>query len=230
MSSRWSEAADADTDVRALTALLREQWGVLRERLQHKQLLGGELPTLTLRIPGSAAMWHGSTRAAEPELVDSVCAPQGQALPPAAAAAVLARRTDVCAVLHGGGVFGQLLAASQPADRPMPLVFDEQVRHLGRMPATRGRDWAAGLGQGGNVLLLDGQPLVLGMTAQRLALNAELFEKCAKAYVLAAATGGRIRPLPWIVRHVANGRLMKDEARARARVTAGLLPLESQGY
>ena len=86
------------------------------------------------------------------------------------------------------------------------------------------------LRDGGNVVLVDGQPLVLGMTASRLALNAELFEKCAKAYVLAAASGGRVKPLPWIVRYVANGRLMKDEKRARERVAAGLLPEESKGY
>jgi hypothetical protein len=48
--------------------------------------------------------------------------------------------------------------------------------------------------------------------------------------VLAAASGGRIKPLPWIVRHVANGRLMKDEKRARERVASGLLPEESKGY
>ncbi len=224
MSSRWSERADGE----ALAASLRDQWCALRERLQHKQLLGGAQPTLTLRIPGSTAMWHGSTQADEPVLLDGATQPSGQGLPPAAA--VLARRADVCAVLHGGGVFGQLLASLQPAGHAMPLLFDEQVRHLGRMPVSRGEDWAAGLGQGGNVLLLQGQALVLGMTAQRLALNAELFEKCAKAYVLAWATGGRIRPLPWIVRYVANGRLMKDEARARARVAAGQLPEESRGY
>ena len=78
--------------------------------------------------------------------------------------------------------------------------------------------------------LVQGNPVCLGTTATRLALNAELFEKCAKAYVLAAASGGRVRPLPWLVRHVANGRLLKDERQARERFVQGLLPVESKGY
>ena len=72
--------------------------------------------------------------------------------------------------------------------------------------------------------------MVLGMTPSRLAMNAELFEKCATAYVLAVASGGPVRPLPWIVRHVANRHLMKDEQRARGRVRAGLAPEETKGY
>jgi len=86
------------------------------------------------------------------------------------------------------------------------------------------------LRQGGNVLLVQGRPLCIGMTATRLALNAELFEKCAKAYVLAVAGGGRVHALPWIVRLVANRRLHKDEQRATQRFAQGLLPEETKGY
>ena len=82
----------------------------------------------------------------------------------------------------------------------------------------------------GNVLLLRGRPVCLGMTPLRLALNAELFEKCAKAYVLAVAGNGRVRPLPWIVRLVANRRLAKDRQRAAVRFVQGHLPEESNGY
>jgi hypothetical protein len=72
--------------------------------------------------------------------------------------------------------------------------------------------------------------MCLGMTAMRLALNAELFEKCAKAHVLAVAGGGRARALPWIVRFVANRRLRHDEQRAAQRFAQGLLAEETQGY
>lgn len=82
----------------------------------------------------------------------------------------------------------------------------------------------------GNAALVDGHMVCLGTTATRLGLNAELVEKCAKAYVLAVAGGGRVRPLPWIVRLVANRRLAKDQERARARLLQGLLPEESKGY
>ncbi|HLO96832.1 MAG TPA: hypothetical protein VK195_21195 [Burkholderiaceae bacterium] len=214
------------SDPRAMAESLRPQWLQLRARLQEKQLLGGPQATLSLRIPGTLTMWHGTADAIQPVQVHW----QRDTRP--LAAAVFAQRGDVCAVLHAGGVFGGLLGEVAPDEGRMPLVFDEQVRHLGRMPAAPSRqaDWAACLRDGGNVVLVDGQPVVLGMTPNRLALNAELFEKCAKAYVLAAASGGRIKPLPWIVRHVANGRLMKDQRRAGERVAAGLLPEESKGY
>jgi len=63
-----------------------------------------------------------------------------------------------------------------------------------------------------------------------MALNAELFEKCAKAYTLAEATGARITHLPWWVAFIANGRLMKDEKRAERCFANGQLPPESRGY
>ncbi len=111
-------------------------------------------------------------------------------------------------------------------------MFDEQARHIGAMPAPlAGADaLATAPPDGGSALLLGGRPLCLGITAQRLALNVELFEKCAKAYVLAAATGGRVRELPWWVRRIANGRLRKDQRRAAAAFAAGELPVESKGY
>lgn len=203
--------------------LLKSAWTSLRERLASKHLMDGPGAALSLRIPGASTMWHGGLGDDVPRRVDwrlETTSP---------AAAVFAARQDVCAVLRGGGLYGRQLAAFGGC---MPGVFDEQVRHLGLMPAPAAErpGWAAALADGGNVVVLDGEPLVLGTTGARLALNAELFEKCAKAYVLAVAAGGQVRPLPWIVRHVANGRLIKDETRARARVAQGLLPEESKGY
>ena len=226
MHSTASTMSSPSFERHAMDHSVSRQWSQLRDRLRDKQLLGGPRATLSLRIPGSTAMWHAAVDAAQPERVDW----QRHAESPPAA--VFAERGDVCAVVLGSGPFGGLLAGIESRQGRMPLVFDEQVRHLGRMPVAQAHraGWAAALRQGGNVVLVDGQPLVLGMTPTRLALNAELFEKCAKAYVLAAATGGRIKSLPWIVRHVANGRLMKDEKRARARVREGLWPEESKGY
>lgn len=200
---------------------LKALWCDVRRRLSVKRLLGGPAPSLSLRIPGTAAMWFGTATDAEPQRL----AVDGDGLH----AAAYAERHDVCAVATGGGDFGLRLA---DFGGTLAGVFDEQVRHLGAMPSpvcgTAGL--AHALRGGTNVLMLDGHPLVLGMTGARLALNAELFEKCAKACVLAMAAGGRIKPLPWIVRHVANGRLMKDEQRARLRTRAGLLPQETKGY
>ncbi|HEY8877835.1 MAG TPA: hypothetical protein VIN03_09750 [Roseateles sp.] len=206
---------------------LKALWPELRVRLSAKHLLDGAAPSLSLRIPGTDAMWFGNAADTEPRRLGMSGIPAAQRGSGLHAAAYAFRR-DVCAVATGGGDFGLRLADFGGA---MPGVFDEQVRHLGVMPPPHGTvDLAAALRRGANVLLLGDQPVVLGMTGSRLALNAELFEKCAKAYVLATAGGGRVRPLPWIVRHVANGRLIKDEKRARLRTGLGLLPQETKGY
>jgi len=209
-------------------SMLHALWQQLRERLMDKHLFDGPAAALSLRIPGGSLMWFGAASQTAPTRVDFRQPAAAGDAQGRHAAAYLARQ-DACALATGGGVFGTRLAGFGGA---MPSVFDEQVRHLGSMPspAANTADLAHALRGGANVLLLEGQPMVLGMTAARLALNAELYEKCAKAYVLAAATGGRVTPLPWIVRHVANGRLMKDEKRARRRVQAGLLPEETKGY
>ena len=204
---------------------LRQQWLHLRERLQAKRLLAADGASLSLRIPVGDAMWFGHAIDAAPQrvLIGSASADG------AAHAAVYAARDDAGAIAVGGGEFGRCLADFGGA---MPQVFDEQARHLGPMglAAAELRELARSLRKGGNVLLMQGRPLCIGMTATRLALNAELFEKCAKAYVLAVAGGGRVRALPWLVRFVANRRLHKDEQRATQRFAQGLLPEETKGY
>lgn len=207
---------------------LKTQWMGVRNRLIAKQLAATPLATLSLRIPGESAIWFGILADMEPRLVTGKeSGSSGQAC--GIHAAIYAGRDDVGAIAIGGGAFGRLLGQ---AGGTMPGVFDEQVRHLGRMggPVPDVRDVGRALRDGGNALLVGGEPVCLGMTASRLALNAELFEKCAKAFVLAAATGKHVAPLPWLVRRIANGRLMKDERKAGARIRQGLLPDESRGY
>jgi ribulose-5-phosphate 4-epimerase/fuculose-1-phosphate aldolase len=143
--------------------------------------------------------------------------------------AIYAARADVGAILVGGGDFSRALAA---LGGRLPVLFDEQARHLG---AFRGRcsgpeDLSAALRSGANVALVGGAPVCLGMTPQRLALNAELFEKCAKAYALAFAAGGPTPEIPAWVRFIANRRLLKDERRARERFAHGLLPEDNNSY
>lgn len=208
--------------------MLREQWLQIRERLWTKQLLVSSDASLSLRIPNTDAMWFGAVSDAGPSrwsTTQTLVSNLGANIH----AAIYHLRQDVGSIAVGGGAFGLRLADFGGV---MPGVFDEQVRHLGCMGEAT--DELGGIARsvkdGGNVLLVRGQAVCLGMTGSRLALNAELFEKCAKAYVLAAATGGRVKPLPWIVRFVANRRLMKDERRAGERFQRGLLPEESKGY
>jgi hypothetical protein len=225
MRSTDSKKSSSWCDAMTTQETLREQWLQLRERLQAKRLLSADGASLSLRIPGSEAMWFGHAADEAPQQM-LFGAASGEA---AVHASAYIARSDVGAIAVGGAEFGRCLADFGGA---MPQAFDEQARHLGAMgrATTELRELAPSLHEGGNVLLVQGRPVCLGMTAMRLALNAELFEKCAKAYVLAVATGGRVRALPWIVRRVANGRLHKDEQRATQRFAQGLLPEETKGY
>lgn len=208
--------------------MLESTWLQTRDRLLAKELLGADAAALSLRCPGTSLMWLGEAQAPVPVLLDWRDA---DALPPAARvhARIYARRGDVGAIAWSAGAFGRCLAGFGGS---LPQVFDEQARHIGPMPAPVATPaaLASALSGAGNALLLAGQPLCLGTSARRLALNIELFEKCAKAYVLAAATGGRTRQLPWWVRRIANGRLRKDQARAAAAFQRGELPSESTAY
>jgi ribulose-5-phosphate 4-epimerase/fuculose-1-phosphate aldolase len=173
-------------------------------------------------------MWFGTAADTSPKriLYKGGIPPSGVAEPHAV---IYAARQDVNAITIGGGVYGRSLADFGGV---VPQVFDEQARHLGRMgPAVNeAHGLAKSLQAGGSVLLWQGEPVCLGMTATRMALNAELFEKCAKAYVLAVASGGRVKTLPWLVRYIANSRLFKDQHRATQAFARGELPAESRGY
>lgn len=113
----------------------------------------------------------------------------------------------------------------------MPAVFDEQARHIGRSwaPATA-QQLPALLAAGGNAGLVDGHLLALGVTRNRMLFNAELFEKCAMAYVLARLGGGRVRQVPWWVRLIAGRRLLKDQANAAASHAFGQQAAELGAY
>lgn len=213
------------------TDLTRQQWLATRDRLVAKGLFVDADASLSLRCPGTDMMGCGPVSQAEPEFVrwDGHGVAGTTAVHATAHAAVYALRPDVGAIAWGGGPFGARLADFGGA---MPQIFDEQARHLGAMsPAVDSPDrLAEALRSRGNVVVCQGAPLCLGVTPTRLALNVELFEKCAKAYVLAVATGGRVEQLPWLVRRIANSRLFKDERRAADAYARGELPEESRAY
>ncbi|ANH67016.1 hypothetical protein [Mitsuaria sp. 7] len=208
---------------------LRDTWLSLRQRLLARGLMPGDSDSLSLRDPASGQMAWGTATDASMRSLPLAPAEGCGTGAVALHRTVYSARIDVCAVLVGGGPFCRQMAAFGGW---MPAVFDEQIRQLGHMahPTNDLARLPDALADGGNVALHAGQLLVLGMTPSRLALNAELFEKCAKAWVPATAGGAKLRTLPWIVRHVANGRLMKEEARAQEQVRQGLRPEETRGY
>ena len=213
--SNWCE-------VSLMKDLLRQHWLDLRQRLASQV---DSHASLSLRIPGEKGMWLGKLDDVEPLNVAWSASHED----PRTHAAIYTARSDVGAVLLGGGAFGNCLVDFGGV---LPILFDEQARHLGRMgpPVTAESQLRQALQEGGNVILINGVPACLGATGTRMALNAELFEKCAKAYTLAKATGAQLTRLPRWVGFIANGRLMKDEKRAARCFALGQLPPESRGY
>jgi len=203
--------------------VLRQQWLELRQRLSSLVESGS---SVSLRIPGKECMWWGRLDDAAPTCIDWPEHVMGDSQ---THHAIYRARADVGAVLLGGGDFARSLGDFGGV---MPILFDEQARHIGHMgvPAASVQDIAAALQRGGNAVLIKGVPVTLGTTGTRMALNAQLFEKCAKAFTLAKASGARMTLLPWWVVLVANSRLMKDEKRATQCFARGEIPPENRGY
>lgn len=142
------------------------------------------------------------------------------------------RRADVGAIFSGALRWSWTLSAMQLA---MPAVFDEQVRHLGvetrRLAVRVGADVLPdGLTNGANAYVLDDGALCFGMGLERLLQNIEILEKCAESFVLASASGGTVRRIPWLIRFIANGRLRKDQKDAAARHLRGEWSVAKAGY
>ena len=78
----------------------------------------------------------------------------------------------------------------------------QQARHLGPFIHADQATLARALGGCGQVVSLQGRLLYLGPTVQRLALNAELMEKCATAALLAWGASGEVPALPAWVREL----------------------------
>jgi hypothetical protein len=182
--------------------------------------------SVSLRIAGKECMWWGRLEDAAPTCIDWPVQAMGDSQ---THHAIYRARPDVGAVLLGGGDFARSLGDFGGV---MPVLFDEQARHIGHMgePAASLQEIAAALQRGGNAAVIKGVPVTLGTTGTRMALNAQLFEKCAKAFTLAKASGAKMTLLPWWVVLVANGRLMKDEKRATQCFARGEIPPENRGY
>jgi len=93
----------------------------------------------------------------------------------------------------------------------------------------KGKLWKT-LEKGGNAALLGEQLVCLGMTRDRALFNTELYEKCARAYVIAKASDKRINHIPFWVRMIANRRLLKDEAVACLSYSEGRIPEGIHAY
>jgi ribulose-5-phosphate 4-epimerase/fuculose-1-phosphate aldolase len=107
-------------------------------------------------------------------------------------------------------------------NKPIPHLFDEQVRFLGRSveiipyaPSGTGflkKNVLKKVRNGNNAFILQNHGvLVLGGNAELAIHNMALLEKCALDYLLALMTGEKVSKIPLVVREIAFAQLRADE-------------------
>ncbi|HEY5388819.1 MAG TPA: class II aldolase/adducin family protein, partial [Thermoleophilia bacterium] len=143
-------------------------------------------------------------------------------------AAVYARRPDVNAIVHTHQPYASALAVVR---RPIPALFDEQVRYLGRSVeiidyAPSGTSFLKkhvekALGSGANAFILANHGvLVLGGDAERAVFNMALLEKVALDYLLALLTVEKVHRVPVPIREIAFAKLRGDEKKLKKQLEA----------
>lgn len=134
-------------------------------------------------------------------------------------AAVYQARPDAHFIIHTHQPYASALALIK---MPIPALFDEQVRFLGRsvdiIPyAPSGTSFLKNNVQqkvksGANAFILQNHGvLVLGGDAERAVHNMALLEKCALAYLLAIVTEKKVYKIPLPIREIAFAKLKADE-------------------
>ena len=134
-------------------------------------------------------------------------------------AAVYQHRPDVNAIIHTHQPYASALALM---NMPIPALFDEQVRFLGRGVEIVGyapsgtsflkRRVKAKLGNGDNAYILANHGvLVLGGDTERAVHNMALLEKVALDYLLTLLAGEKAAGIPLPIREIAFNKLRGDE-------------------
>ena len=134
-------------------------------------------------------------------------------------AAVYQARPDVHAIIHTHQPYASALGIM---NKPIPHLFDEQVRFLGRsveiIPyAPSGtpflkKNVRKKVTGGNNAFILQNHGvLVFGVTPQQAIHNMALLEKCALVYLLALLNDEKISRIPVPVREIAFSKLRADE-------------------
>lgn len=136
--------------------------------------------------------------------------------------AIYQARPDVGAIIHTHQVYTSALTLIKA---PIPALFDEQARFLGRSveiipyaPSGTGflkRKVAKHVKGSSNAFMMQNHgALVLGHDIQRAVHNVEILEKCAMAYLLALCTERKVTQIPALVREIAVSKLRGDQKKA----------------
>jgi L-ribulose-5-phosphate 4-epimerase len=145
--------------------------------------------------------------------------------------AVYQARADVNAIVHTHQVYTSALTLIKS---PIPALFDEQARFLGRSveiipyaPSGTGmlkNTVAKHVKNQNNAFMMQNHgALVFGHDMERAVHNVEILEKCAMAYLLAICTEKKISKIPLAVREIAFAKLRKDQKKVEKgeKVTGG---------
>jgi L-ribulose-5-phosphate 4-epimerase len=210
--------------------VFRQQVVTTAQLLVEKGIFKGTAGNLSVRVEGQPAFAITPSSSDYMEMTpEGVCVLDEQAkilegkLKPSIEsglhAAVYQVRPDVNAVIHTHQVYASALAV---INAPIPALYDEQVRYLGRaveiIPyAPSGTSFLKNnvkskIRNGNNAYILQNHgALVLGSTAERAVHNVELLEKCALAYLLALCTERQVSRIPLIARELVFAKLREDE-------------------
>jgi len=133
-------------------------------------------------------------------------------------------RGDVNAVVHTHQVYASALTLIKA---PIPPLFDEQARFLGRSvdiipyaPSGTGmlkNMVAKHVKNHNNAFMMQNHgALIFGHDMERAVHNVEILEKCALAYLLAICSERKVSKIPLAVREIAFAKLRKDQKKVEA--------------
>jgi len=133
-------------------------------------------------------------------------------------------RGDVNAIVHTHQVYASALTLIQA---PIPSLFDEQARFLGRSvdiipyaPSGTGmlkNTIAKHVKNHNNAFMMQNHgALIFGHDMERAVHNVEILEKCALAYLLALVSERKVSKIPLAVREIAFSKLRKDQKKVEA--------------
>ncbi|MCA2001038.1 MAG: class II aldolase/adducin family protein [Chloroflexi bacterium] len=128
-------------------------------------------------------------------------------------------RGDVNAIIHTHQVYASALTLIKA---PIPALFDEQSRFLGRSveiipyaPSGTGmlkNTVAKHVRNRNNAFMMQNHgALIFGHDMERAVHNMEILEKCSLAYLLALCSERKVSKIPLAVRELAFAKLRKDQ-------------------
>jgi L-ribulose-5-phosphate 4-epimerase len=146
--------------------------------------------------------------------------------------AIYQTRPDVNAVVHTHQVYASALAL---INSPIPALFDEQARYLGRTveiipyaPSGTGflkNTIASHIKNHNNAFIMQNHgALCFGHDVERAAHNVEILEKCSLAYLLALCTDKKVTRIPLPIREIAFSKLRSDQK----KIEKGILEMAGE--